>query len=92
MERHEEDVTVSEHGEHGQRRGSSADHADHADHAEAPRLREALEERSGPLPTGGRTVQVAEGYAMHPWADLRPAGEGTPTGRKLWHSSPGSAG
>ncbi|MET7641609.1 DNA polymerase III subunit alpha [Streptomyces sp. NPDC005438] len=56
------------------------------------RLREALEERSGPLPTGGRTVQVAEGYAMHPWADLRPAGEGTPTGRKLWHSSPGSAG
>nr|WP_206323974.1 DNA polymerase III subunit alpha [Streptomyces sp. HNM0574] len=48
-----------------------------------------------PAGTGGRTVRVAEGYEMHPWADLRPAGE--PAGsakavRKLWHSSQGSAG
>ncbi|WP_069814276.1 DNA polymerase III subunit alpha [Streptomyces sp. TP-A0874] len=39
-----------------------------------------------------RRIQLPTGYAMHPWADLRPAGNGTPTGRKLWHSSPGSAG
>ncbi|MBA0050574.1 DNA polymerase III subunit alpha [Streptomyces sp. AJS327] len=57
-------------------------------------------ERGGTPPAGretggGRTVEVAGGYAMHPWADLQPAGE--PAGsrgaaRKLWHSSPGSAG
>jgi error-prone DNA polymerase len=33
---------------------------------------------------------------MHPWADLRPAGQeasqGPSTVRKLWHQSPGSAG
>ncbi|MGW8380384.1 DNA polymerase III subunit alpha [Streptomyces sp. ODS28] len=42
-----------------------------------------------------RTVEVANGYAMHPWADLRPAGESAASPqavRKLWHSSPGSAG
>lgn len=43
-------------------------------------------------PPGGRRVRMSTGYEMHPWADLRPAGEGVPTGRKLWHSSPGSAG
>ncbi|MGP3953930.1 DNA polymerase III subunit alpha [Streptomyces sp. 7N604] len=42
--------------------------------------------------TNGRRIRMPTGYEMHPWADLRPAGEGTPTGRKLWHSSPGSAG
>ncbi|MEU5190886.1 DNA polymerase III subunit alpha [Streptomyces klenkii] len=40
----------------------------------------------------GRRIHLPTGYAMHPWADLQPAGEGTPTGRKLWHASPGSAG
>ncbi|MFF7730360.1 DNA polymerase III subunit alpha [Streptomyces sp. NPDC008001] len=40
----------------------------------------------------GRRIHLPTGYVMHPWADLRPAGEGTPTGRKLWHASPGSAG
>ena len=40
----------------------------------------------------GRHLEFANGYAMHPWADLKPAGEGTAAGRKLWHQSPGSAG
>ncbi|WP_424893137.1 DNA polymerase III subunit alpha [Streptomyces sp. XH2] len=39
-----------------------------------------------------RRIHLSTGYAMHPWADLRPAGEGAATGRKLWHASPGSAG
>ncbi|KNB49642.1 DNA polymerase III subunit alpha [Streptomyces caatingaensis] len=39
-----------------------------------------------------RHVDLPTGYAMHPWADLRPAGEGAATGRKLWHASRGSAG
>lgn len=42
-----------------------------------------------------RTIEVAPGVEMHPWADLRPAGEsaGSPKAlRKMWHSSPGSAG
>ncbi|MFE4593440.1 DNA polymerase III subunit alpha [Streptomyces laurentii] len=40
----------------------------------------------------GRTLQVAEGVEMNPWSDLRPAGADSLGGRKLWHSSPGSAG
>ncbi|TSB31963.1 DNA polymerase III subunit alpha [Streptomyces benahoarensis] len=41
----------------------------------------------------GRTLRLETGYTLHPWADLRPAGEaGAATGRKLWHASPGSAG
>ncbi|MGW6292696.1 DNA polymerase III subunit alpha [Streptomyces sp. NPDC055058] len=40
----------------------------------------------------GRTIRMPTGYEMHPWADLRPAGEGPAVGRKLWHQSPGSAG
>jgi error-prone DNA polymerase len=47
------------------------------------------QEEAAPL---GRTVQMPTGYEMHPWADLRPAGEERPGRRKLWHSSPGSAG
>ncbi|EST39794.1 hypothetical protein N566_00115 [Streptomycetaceae bacterium MP113-05] len=43
-------------------------------------------------PTGGRRIEMSTGYRMHPWADLRPAGDSTKTPRKLWHSSPGSAG
>ncbi|MGP3638195.1 DNA polymerase III subunit alpha, partial [Streptomyces sp. 24-1644] len=40
----------------------------------------------------GRRIQMSTGYEMNPWSDLQPAGEGAPTGRKLWHQSPGSAG
>ncbi|AGS68634.1 DNA polymerase III subunit alpha [Streptomyces collinus] len=43
-------------------------------------------------PMGDRTIRMPTGYEMHPWADLRPAGEGPAVGRKLWHQSPGSAG
>ncbi|KUJ67278.1 DNA polymerase III subunit alpha [Streptomyces albus subsp. albus] len=39
-----------------------------------------------------RRIRLSTGYELHPWADLRPAGEGAATGRKLWHASPGSAG
>ncbi|AQS70362.1 DNA polymerase III subunit alpha [Streptomyces pactum] len=39
-----------------------------------------------------RSIRMSTGYEMHPWADLRPAGEGPAVGRKLWHRSPGSAG
>ncbi|MBL1086222.1 DNA polymerase III subunit alpha [Streptomyces actinomycinicus] len=47
-------------------------------------------------PMEGRTIRMPTGYEMHPWADLRPAGEDAAQGpaaiRKLWHQSPGSAG
>ncbi|MFD9095149.1 DNA polymerase III subunit alpha [Streptomyces collinus] len=43
-------------------------------------------------PMPDRTIRMPTGYEMHPWADLRPAGEGPAVGRKLWHQSPGSAG
>ncbi|MBT3151795.1 DNA polymerase III subunit alpha [Streptomyces sp. CHD11] len=43
-------------------------------------------------PMEDRTIRMPTGYEMHPWADLRPAGEGPAVGRKLWHQSPGSAG
>ncbi|MEW2546391.1 DNA polymerase III subunit alpha [Streptomyces sp. NPDC047002] len=43
-------------------------------------------------PGGDRRIHLPTGYRMNPWADLRPAGEGPGTGRKLWHASPGSAG
>ena len=39
-----------------------------------------------------RRIQLPTGYELNPWADLRPAGDQAATGRKLWHSSPGSAG
>ncbi|GAA1887557.1 DNA polymerase III subunit alpha [Streptantibioticus ferralitis] len=42
--------------------------------------------------SGGRRLHLPTGYQLHPWADLQPPGEGAATGRKLWHSSPGSAG
>jgi error-prone DNA polymerase len=69
-------------------------------------VRERLAERIGAEVADAATdrrIHLPTGYEMHPWADLRPAG-GTPrpeglrgsddaaTGRKLWHSSPGSAG
>ncbi|MGW3669393.1 DNA polymerase III subunit alpha [Streptomyces sp. NPDC005141] len=43
-------------------------------------------------PARSRTIRMSTGYEMHPWADLRPAGEGPAGGKKLWHQSPGSAG
>ncbi|MFI6563141.1 DNA polymerase III subunit alpha [Streptomyces sp. NPDC050534] len=43
-------------------------------------------------PVEDRRIRMSTGYEMHPWADLRPAGEGPAVGRKLWHQSPGSAG
>ncbi|MET8578406.1 DNA polymerase III subunit alpha [Streptomyces sp. NPDC005012] len=65
----------------------------------AARLSETLAEQSALRQNGwrdenGRTIRMPTGYEMHPWADLRPAGDGggPPGGRKLWHSSPGSAG
>ncbi|MHA6764089.1 DNA polymerase III subunit alpha [Streptacidiphilus sp. PAMC 29251] len=39
-----------------------------------------------------RTIRMGNGAEMHPWSDLKPAGDGTQNGRKLWHSSPGGAG
>jgi error-prone DNA polymerase len=40
-----------------------------------------------------RHIELSTGYTLHPWADLRPAGEPVKEGgRKLWHQSPGSAG
>ncbi|MDJ0385393.1 DNA polymerase III subunit alpha [Streptomyces sp. G-G2] len=53
--------------------------------AEAP-----AEASAAPAP--GRRITLPNGYEMHPWADLQPPGTGPATGRKLWHSSPGSAG
>ncbi|MFF2329299.1 MULTISPECIES: DNA polymerase III subunit alpha [unclassified Streptomyces] len=59
--------------------------------AQAPAGDAAAEEEPGGG-DGGRRIHLPTGYEMNPWADLRPPGEGTPTGRKLWHQSPGSAG
>ncbi|MGP4011548.1 DNA polymerase III subunit alpha [Streptomyces sp. 4N124] len=57
----------------------------------AARLAEPMPEGSGDS-TGGRRIQMPTGYEMHPWADLRPAGQEPSQVRKLWHQSPGSAG
>ncbi|MFG3124583.1 DNA polymerase III subunit alpha [Streptomyces sp. NPDC048201] len=64
----------------------------------AARLAEPLPETKGGEGDGsGRRIRMATGYEMHPWADLRPAGQevseqGPAAMRKLWHQSPGSAG
>ncbi|MEU9168114.1 DNA polymerase III subunit alpha [Streptomyces sp. NPDC048420] len=63
--------------------------------AVAARLAEPVPERTGDAagdPTGGRRIQMPTGYELHPWADLRPAGQEASQVRKLWHQSPGSAG
>ncbi|MEU3840008.1 DNA polymerase III subunit alpha [Streptomyces sp. NPDC028635] len=56
----------------------------------------AAEDDGSGDPTGGRRIRLSTGYEMHPWADLRPAGQEASQGpsavRKLWHQSPGSAG
>ncbi|MFE9444303.1 DNA polymerase III subunit alpha [Streptomyces sp. NPDC006602] len=57
----------------------------------AARLAEPMPEGGGDS-TGGRRIQMPTGYELHPWADLRPAGEEPAKVRKLWHQSPGSAG
>lgn len=57
----------------------------------AARLAEPVPEGAGDG-TGGRRIQLPTGYELHPWADLRPAGEEPAKVRKLWHQSPGSAG
>ncbi|MFJ4424430.1 DNA polymerase III subunit alpha [Streptomyces bobili] len=75
--------------------------------AEPPPARDGTDGTEGPEgpdgqggqggdPTHGRRIHLPTGYQMHPWADLRPAGQeasqGPSTVRKLWHQSPGSAG
>ncbi|WP_367324233.1 DNA polymerase III subunit alpha [Streptomyces sp. HUAS ZL42] len=65
--------------------------AEHGLDAVAARLAEPVPQGDGD-PTHGRRIQMPTGYEMHPWADVRPAGEEPATVRKLWHQSPGSAG
>jgi error-prone DNA polymerase len=60
--------------------------------AVAGRLAERQERPDSEARKPGRTIQVANGVEMDPWADLRPAGGDSMEGRKFWHSSPGSAG
>ncbi|MDX2555158.1 DNA polymerase III subunit alpha [Streptomyces stelliscabiei] len=73
--------------------------------AVAPRLAEPVDTGSAPDDAAsdggrrgdtGRRIRMSTGYRMHPWADLRPAGDEPSQGpsqvRKLWHQSPGSAG
>ncbi|MFJ7630367.1 DNA polymerase III subunit alpha [Streptomyces sp. NPDC097595] len=67
--------------------------------AVAERLAQVPEPEAGGAPSDeappgddGRRIRMPTGYEMNPWADLKPPGEGLPTGRKLWHQSPGSAG
>ncbi|SNX57346.1 DNA polymerase III alpha subunit [Streptomyces sp. TLI_55] len=59
--------------------------------AVAARLAEPMPEADGDS-TGGRRIHLPTGYELHPWADLRPAGQEPSQVRKLWHQSPGSAG
>ncbi len=47
---------------------------------------------AGPASGTDRRITMPTGYEMHPWADLRPAGDAAAPGRKLWHQSQGSAG
>ncbi|MEU6893723.1 DNA polymerase III subunit alpha [Streptomyces sp. NPDC046557] len=65
--------------------------------SESPREAPAPAGPAGPAVPGapadpGRRIHLPTGYEMNPWADLQPPGTGPATGRKLWHSSPGSAG
>ncbi len=43
-----------------------------------------------------RHIEMSTGYTLHPWADLKPAGDSpksvAESVRKMWHASPGSAG
>ena len=60
--------------------------------AVAARLAEQHERPEPGTGDPGRTIRSANGFEMNPWADLKPAGNDARGGRKLWHSSPGSAG
>ncbi|MEU4469145.1 DNA polymerase III subunit alpha [Streptomyces sp. NPDC024017] len=79
--------------------GGSGDDGSGGDGEGAARRRLAGSD-GAPAPTGSaakdpmeqRKIRMSTGYEMHPWADLRPAGEGPANTRKLWHQSPGSAG
>ena len=78
--------------------GSGADGS--GDDGEGAARRRLAGSDGAPAPTGSaaqdpmerRKIRMSTGYEMHPWADLRPAGEGPANTRKLWHQSPGSAG
>ncbi|MFB6441746.1 DNA polymerase III subunit alpha [Streptomyces sp. NPDC056411] len=63
-----------------------------ADAAPGPDTGAGADREPAPAGAPGRTIRLETGYALHPWADLQPPGERAATGRKLWHSSPGSAG
>jgi error-prone DNA polymerase len=43
-------------------------------------------------PAPDRVLTLPTGYTLAPWADLQPAGDDAAATRKLWTSSPGSAG
>lgn len=58
----------------------------------APEKEEGAASDEAPAADDGRRIRMPTGYEMNPWSDLQPPGEGAPTGRKLWHQSPGSAG
>ncbi|WP_328893118.1 DNA polymerase III subunit alpha [Streptomyces sp. NBC_00236] len=60
--------------------------------AEVPVPEEKEKEEEASAADDGRRIRMPTGYEMNPWSDLQPPGEGAPTGRKLWHQSPGSAG
>ena len=50
------------------------------------------EEPAAEDPVPDRVLTLPTGYTLAPWADLQPAGDGAAATRKLWTSSPGSAG
>ncbi|MFD4786011.1 DNA polymerase III subunit alpha [Streptomyces sp. NPDC058459] len=63
----------------------------------AARLAEPVPEGEAVADGVGRRIRMSTGFQLHPWADMRPAGqevsEQAPSAmRKLWHQSPGSAG
>ncbi|MBB6078605.1 DNA polymerase III subunit alpha [Streptomyces paradoxus] len=83
------------------RLAGGGDPGDSGDDGDGAARRRLAGSEGAPAPTGSaaqdpmeqRKIRMATGYEMHPWADLRPAGEGpAAVGRKLWHQSPGSAG
>ncbi|MFI7275188.1 DNA polymerase III subunit alpha [Streptomyces sp. NPDC049879] len=61
--------------------------------AVAERLADSPGDGEAPEEGTARRIELPTGATLHPWADLRPAGGSAATPpRKLWHSSPGSAG
>ncbi|MFJ7156848.1 DNA polymerase III subunit alpha [Streptomyces sp. NPDC101118] len=74
----------------GDGHGAAGDGAAGDGAAPAPGSRPGADGRHGA--DNGRRIHLSTGYELNPWADLQPPGSGPATGRKLWHSSPGSAG